>query len=155
MMLTPNASSGGITMARSLARTCLTLSRLALRAGCVGLWANSNVCVRPQGYKPPTTLQCFNDGWAWGDNYQVAWDAVKQWCDGNGNTDGSYGYQPGRVKTGCFDTPIGAHTIRWLGRNDFGSGASLGPSVCEGRLHHLVQRCPKGGKSWFEGWYVE
>ncbi|CAG7557594.1 unnamed protein product [Fusarium equiseti] len=123
--------------------------------GCVGLWANSNVCVRPQGYRPPTTLQCFNDGWAWGDNYQAAWDAVKQWCDGKDNTDGSYGYEPGQVKSGCFNTPIGAHAIRWLGRNDFGSGASLEPSVCEGMLHHLVQNCPKGGKSWFEGRYVE
>ncbi|KAG8667748.1 hypothetical protein FPOAC2_12938 [Fusarium poae] len=123
--------------------------------GCDGLWANSNVCVRPQGYKPSTKLQCFNDGWAWGDNYQAAWDSVKQWCDGKDNSDGSYGYQPGQVKYGCFNTPIGSHTIRWMGRNDFGSGASLEPSTCEGMLYYLLQSCPKGGKSWFEGWYIE
>ncbi|KAH7190960.1 hypothetical protein BKA60DRAFT_471939 [Fusarium oxysporum] len=123
--------------------------------GCDGLWANSNVCVRPQGYKPATKLQCFNDGWDWGGNYQAAWDSVKQWCDGKDNSDGSYGYQPGQEKYGCFNTPIGLHTIRWMGRNDFGSGASLEPSTCEGMLYHLLQNCPKGGKSWFEGWYIE
>ncbi|KAH6980184.1 hypothetical protein EDB82DRAFT_560119 [Fusarium venenatum] len=52
--------------------------------GCDGLWANADVC-----------LQCFNDGWAWGDNYQAAWDSLKQWCDGKDNSDGSYGYRPG------------------------------------------------------------
>ncbi|KAF5002925.1 hypothetical protein FDECE_10480 [Fusarium decemcellulare] len=123
--------------------------------GCDGLWANSNVCVRPQGYKPPTKLECFNNGWVWGDNYQAAWDSVKQWCDGKDNSDGSYGYQPGQVKYGCFNTPYGPHAIRWVGRNDFGSGASLEPSTCEAMLYHLIESCPKGGKSWFEGWYIE
>ncbi|EEU33361.1 uncharacterized protein NECHADRAFT_56796 [Fusarium vanettenii 77-13-4] len=123
--------------------------------GCEGLWANAYVCVRPQGYKPPTKLECFTQGWVWGDNYQAAWDSVAQWCDGKDTSDGSYGYQPGQIKYGCFNTPFGPHAIRWVGRNDFGSGASLEPSTCEGMLYHLIQNCPKGGKSWFEGWYIE
>ncbi|RSL48378.1 hypothetical protein CEP53_009568 [Fusarium sp. AF-6] len=123
--------------------------------GCEGLWANAYVCVLPQGYKPPTKLECFTQGWVWGDNYQAAWDSVAQWCDGKDSSDGSYGYQPGQIKYGCFNTPFGPHAIRWVGRNDFGSGASLEPSTCEGMLYHLIQNCPKGGKSWFEGWYIE
>ncbi|PCD24494.1 hypothetical protein AU210_013613 [Fusarium oxysporum f. sp. radicis-cucumerinum] len=127
----------------------------SLPSNCAGMWSDSHVCVHTIGYQSTTNSQCASDGWEWGGNKYAVDDSIRDWCDGNSASDGSYGYAVGQIKNGCFNTPLGHHTIKFLGQNQFGYGASLSPALCEKILFDFVNACPRGGKAYYEGWYVE
>lgn len=143
------ASKNGITVQR------FSTWNPSVGSSCSGLWASAYACVSIVGYTPPLTTSCASTGKTWGGNKDAALSSVVKWCDGNDNSDGSFGYSIGQTKNGCFNAPLGTNKFQFTVRNDWGIGTSLPPAKCERIINAAINGCERGGTGTLESWYFK
>lgn len=124
---------------------------------CKGIWANAHMCVHTIGYKPIIGNQyCYgtNDP-EWGGNFDSAYRAVDDWCDGKDNYDGHGQYVVSQEKWHCYPAADGRNYISLWARNIFGVNAYLHEDTCRDMMKAVINSCGRGGQGSWEGWEMK